>query len=157
MKAGRADAIQEGRWRLAVTTVDDQGQASSDRQAFTVNTTLGYVTTRFPYRRFVVRPGGTQTMTLGATLARPARVTVAVESVAGIRVRLLSQKLRPAGRFELRWDGRTLGGKGWAYTSTYVVRLTAKNDLGTVELTRSFGVLRAAPVKKPKPTLKQPG
>ena len=89
-------------------------------------------------------------MALGATLARPARVTVAVESVAGIRVRLLSQRFRPGGPFELRWDGRTLGGKGWAYTGNYVVRMTAKNELGTVELTKGFGVLRAAPVKKPK-------
>ena len=149
-KPGRTDEIPEGQWRLAVGSADDQGQVSSDRQSFSVNNTLGYVTVRLPYRRFVVRPGGTQTMTLGATLSRSARVTVTVESAAGIRVRTLSQKLRAAGPFELRWDGRTLGGKAWAYTGTYVVSITARNELGVVELRKSFGVLRAAPVKKPK-------
>lgn len=143
-------AYQEGRWRLDVSSVDDQGQSSADRQPFTVNNTLGSLTTRSAYRRFVVRPGGKQVLRIGATLTRAARVTVTIESKAGVRVRTLTSRTWPVGKLAIVWDGRTIGGKAWAYSGTYVVRVSAKNALGPVELARSFSVLRAAPVKKPK-------
>jgi len=150
LKPGRTGEIQEGRWRLDVASVDDQGQASADRQLFAVNNTLGYLTTASAYQRFVVRPGGKQVLQIGAALIREARVTVTVESKGGVRVRTLSSRAWPAGKLAIAWDGRTIGGKAWAYSGTYRVRVSAKNELGTVELTKSFSVLRAAPVKKPK-------
>lgn len=144
------EAYQEGRWRLDVSSVDDQGQSSADRQPFTVNNTLGYLTTRSAYRRFVVRPGGNQVLRIGTLLTRAARVTVTIESKAGVRVRTLTSRARLVGKLAIVWNGRTIGGKAWAYSGTYLVRVSAKNALGTVELKKNVSVLRAAPVKKPK-------
>jgi len=154
VRPGQNDELLEGRWRLSVTSVDDQGQSSIDRQPFTVDNTLGYLTTRSAYRRFVVRPGGKQALRIGATLTRAARVTVTIESNAGVRVRTLTSRPWPVGKLAIDWDGRTIGGKAWAYSGTYVVRVSARSALGTVELTKGVSVLRAAPVKKPKPKRK---
>jgi hypothetical protein len=71
-----------------------------------------------------------------------------VETSAGVPVaRVLRRRVEP-GRLLFQWDGRTNGGRRFAYGGAYVLRVTATNELGAVELTRNFSVLRAAPLPK---------
>jgi hypothetical protein len=78
---------------------------------------------------------------------------VTVETKAGVTVATALRQRAAAGRLRFAWDGRTFGGRRLAYGGSYVLRVRATNELGRVELTQSFGVLRAAPLpkKKPKP------
>ena len=78
-----------GRWTLKVAAVDDLGQPSEMTQAFTVNTTLGFLATA--PRKLFLPPGGRD---LGITWkqSRPARVVVTVETPAGEVVRTLARR-----------------------------------------------------------------
>jgi Phosphodiester glycosidase/FlgD Ig-like domain len=139
----------EGTWKLQVQAVDDAGQASQATQSFTVNNTLSEL--RLTPGRLVVREGGTKQLRAGVSLARAATVTVTVETSAGVPVaRLLRRRVEP-GRLLFSWDGRTAGGLRLAYGGEYLLRAKATNELGTVELTRTFGVLRAAPLAPKAP------
>jgi hypothetical protein len=143
-------APAEGRWRLELNATDDTGQVSTSSQRFTVNNTLGF--SRLSRRTLVVRKGGRQTISAGVTLTRPARVLATVETLGGVRVAAIALRRLQAGRFAAKWRGTTLGGKSFAYGGTYVVRFTATNELGSVDLVSPrFRVIRAAPLpKKPK-------
>jgi hypothetical protein len=139
-------APAEGAWQLKVEAVDDQGQTSASTQRFWVNNTLSAL--RFDRGRLVVRPRGTARLRAGVSLTRPATVVVMVETKAGIPVaRLLRRRVEP-GRLLFSWNGRTAGGRRLAYGGSYVMRVRAVNAVGTVELTRPFGVLRAAPLPR---------
>jgi hypothetical protein len=141
----------EGRWRLQVDAVDDAGEASTTTQVFTLNKTLSSL--RSTPRQLVVREGGKALLRAGVTLTRPAAMLVTVETKAGVTVATALRQRAAAGRLRFAWDGRTFGGRRLAYGGSYVLRVRATNELGRVELTQSFGVLRAAPLpkKKPKP------
>jgi hypothetical protein len=139
----------EGRWRLQVEAVDDVGEASTATQAFTLNNTLSAL--RSTPRTLVVRSGGKARLRAGVTLTRTAAVLVTIETKAGVTVAQPLRRRAAAGRLLFSWDGRTFGGRRLAYGGSYVLRVRATNDLGRVELTQGFGVLRAAPAKKKKP------
>ena len=115
--------------RLAV---DDIGQASEMEQAFTVNTTLGYLGHDAPQ---------------AVPAAAPAATSRSRGSRAGRRV-----SSSPSRRGRARWCGRSPGARYPAGSralvwngldrqrkavkgGTYVVRVVARNALGTIELT----------------------
>jgi hypothetical protein len=150
--AAKRAAPAEGRWRLDVTARDDLGRASSTRQAFTVNNTLGFV--KLASSRIVVRQKAGQRLRAGVTLTRPARVTATIETPTGVPVSVAAVRQAPAGRFLLEWAGTTNGGKSLVYAGRYVLRFRATNALGAVELTsRPFTVVRPP---SPKATPRTP-
>jgi len=105
----------EGSWRWVVTALDDQGQSSSVERRFTLNNTLGFLRASRGGANF--------------RLARPARVTVTVETSTGTIIRtLLSRRLGP-GATAARWTGKPLP------RGRYIVRVAATNELGRSELT----------------------
>ena len=141
-----APGATEGTWKLTVQAVDEEGQTSESSQSFSVNNPLS--TLRLTPSRLVVRAGGSKRLRAGVSLTRPATTTVMVETEAGVPVaRVLRRRVEP-GRLLFQWDGRTNGGRRFAFGGPYVLRVTATNELGTVELTRDFSVLRAAPLPK---------
>ena len=127
-----------GRWKLQVAAVDDLGQPSEMTQSFTVNTTVGFLATA--PRKLFLPPGGRD---LGITWkqSRPARVVVTVETPAGEVVRTLAQRAYAVGAPALVWNGldRT---KQAVKGGTYVIRVVAKNALGTIELSKPIRVQR---------------
>jgi Phosphodiester glycosidase/FlgD Ig-like domain len=147
--AAAPGAPAEGRWKLSVQAEDDQGETSETTQAFTVNNTLSAL--RLTPSRLVVREGGHQLLRAGVGMSRPATLTATVETRAGVTVATLLRKRVGVGRATFAWDGRTFGGRKLAFGGGYTLRVKAANQLGSVELTRPFSVLRAAPLPKPKP------
>jgi hypothetical protein len=143
-------APAEGRWQLDVAATDDVGRASAVRERFTVNNTLGHVV--LARRKITVRVRGKQFLQAGVNVTRAARLTVTVETRSGVRVATIAtRRVTKAGRFLVRWNGTTRGGRLFAYGGTYVLRFRAANQLGVTELTsKPFRVVRAAPVPKKK-------
>jgi flagellar hook assembly protein FlgD len=139
--AGRTDGgpEAEGRWRFAVTAVDDEGKASSADRAFVLNNTLGFLSVQG--RAVVSRRRGAR-IAIRYKLTRSARVTVAITSKTGQLVRVVrSNAQTQAGDAVTLWNGRQANGKV-VFSNTYVAKVTATNAAGTVELARSFGVRR---------------
>jgi hypothetical protein len=137
----------EGRWQLDVAATDDVGRASTTRERFTVNNTMGFV--KLSRRKITVRPRGKQVQQAGVTLTRAARVRVTVETRSGVRVATIANQRAKKGRFLVRWRGTTRGGRLFAYGGTYVLRFRASNALGVTELTsNAFKLVRAKPVAK---------
>jgi hypothetical protein len=144
----------EGRWQLVVSATDDQGRVSTARHSFTVNNTLGDV--KLSRRAFVARAGGRQFVQAGVTLTRPARLTVTVETRTGaVRVATIAVARAETGRFLVRWNGTTRGGRAFVYGGEYVLRFRAANELGVTELVSKpvrVTVIRATPKPdRPKP------
>ena len=129
----------EGRWTLTATALDEQGLASSASRSFDVNSTLGFV--RVEPRRLDVRRPRRMVSTVSWTLARPARVTVTVETARGARVRTLTRALFPASAQSVAWDAANGNGR-LVPTGPYTVRVSAANDIGRVELTAVIHVRR---------------
>jgi hypothetical protein len=128
----------QGKWKLVVDAVDDQGQASSAERAFSVNSTLGALRVS-PSTLALRRRGSTLRATF--TLARQARVSATVATASGAFVRSLRSRSLPAGGRALAWNGRDARGL-LVHTGRYVIRVAAQNELGTATLTASFGVRR---------------
>jgi hypothetical protein len=138
----------EGRWQLVVDATDDLARVSQAAQSFTVNNSLGF--TRLSRRTLVLRPGGTQSISAGAVLTRDSQVLATVETASGVRVGTVASFRAAAGRVRVTWSGRIRG--SLVHGGSYAIRFRASNELGAVELaTRSFRVVRAAPVKKKAP------
>ncbi|MEO5634708.1 phosphodiester glycosidase family protein [Gaiella sp.] len=135
---GTATPPVNGRWKLQVAAVDDLGQPSAMTQTFTVNTTVGFLVTA--PRKLFLPPGGRD---LGITWkqSRPARVVVTVETPAGEVVRTLARRVYPASTPALVWNGLDRTKKA-VKGGRYVVRVTAKNALGTIELSKPVRVQR---------------
>ena len=135
----RADgaAEPEGRWRFTVTAADDQGQQSSTDRLFSLNKTLGALAVQPTV--WVDRRGSTMRATF--TLAHPAVVRATVERPSGAVVRTVLRRPFAEGPASIGWDGRDTS-RVVAYRGRYVLRLRATNELGTVDLTRPFGVRR---------------
>jgi len=127
-----------GRWKLVVTAVDDTGQPSAMEQVFTVNTTVGYLSTT--PRKLFLPPLG-RDLAITWKQSRVARVVVTVETSTGEVVRTLARRFYPVSSPALVWNGldrerkAVKGGK-------YVVRVVARNALGTLELTHDVRVQR---------------
>ena len=137
--------MREGRWRLQVQAIDDTGQASSMAQAFTVNTTLGFL--RTVPRRLYLPPQG-RPLAVSWRLSRPARVRVTVEARDGTVVKVFPFRRYPRGAATLVWNGLARGRVPVA-GGAYLVRVVARNALGAVELTRRFGVQRIKGAPRP--------
>ncbi len=149
-----AVAPAEGRWQLDVTATDDQARASTARQTFTVNNTIGDV--KLSRRGFVARAGGRQYVQAGVTLTRPARLTVTVETrTGGVKVATIAVRRLDKGRFLVRWSGTTRGGRAFVYGGDYVLRFRAANQLGAVELVSK--PVRVTVIRTPKKKPKQSG
>jgi len=127
-----------GRWKLAVSALDDVGQPSEMTQSFIVNTTLGFLSTSPP--KLFLPPRGRD---LGITWkqSRPARVIVTVETPAGEVVRTLAKRSYPIGSPAVVWNGLDRN-KQAVKGGYYIVRVTARNALGTIELTHKLRVQR---------------
>jgi hypothetical protein len=134
----------EGRWTLSVSSTDDQGLPSSSTRRFWVNSTLGFL--RVQPNRVLLPPAGGN-VTFVWTQARAARVRVTVETPEGILIRTVSAGRFEAGTPSATWNGRLASGK-LVPGGRYVVRVTATNDVGTVELEGRLTVRRIAKPKR---------
>ena len=107
-------------------------------QVFTVNTTLGYLATT--PRKLFLPPLGRE-VAISWKQARAARVVVTVETAAGEVVRTLALRRYQPGQPGVVWNGldrRRTAVKG----GKYIIRVVARNALGTIELTRPLRVQR---------------
>jgi hypothetical protein len=130
----------EGRWRLSVAAVDDAGQTSTADRPFSLNRTLGSLSVSPSLLR--VRPQG-PVLNASFTLTRQSDVRVVVESAAGAVVAVAARVRLAPGPQTLAWNGRVSGGR-LAHTGRYVLRVTATNELGKMDLAQPFSVRRAA-------------
>jgi flagellar hook assembly protein FlgD len=129
--------MPEGTWRFAVTATDDLGRTSTADRSFSLNTTLGFLDV--PPTAVARRSGSN--LTASFTLAHPARVQVTLERASGAVVRALLQANLQAGPATVRWDGRDAN-RVRASTGRYRLRVSATNELGTVDLSRSVAIRR---------------
>jgi hypothetical protein len=113
----------EGAWTFRVVADDDLGRHSTADRQFSVNKTLGFLTARATGRRVVAT----------FKLARSARVTARVETPGGSLVQTLPARSLPAGDASTSWSGRA---------GSYLLSVTAANDVGSVELTAPFTLRR---------------
>jgi len=120
-------ALPEGKWTWKVSATDDLGRQSEAERSFSYNTTLKSVTVD----PSVLRRGSSVTVT--ADLARPAALKVTVERGNTVLRTLLKRQV-VAGKTTIAWNGR-LPGKLLAPVGSYVVRVTATNQIGAAELT----------------------
>jgi Phosphodiester glycosidase len=127
--------MAEGRWRWVVEATDvARGHETRMERTFRVNKTLGDL--RLSTRSMQVRPRQGGRLGISVDLTRQARVNVVVLGADGrVRRALFRGDLEPA-RHGWRWNGRT-GSGGVVRSGTFVVRVTARNELGTVSLRRS--------------------
>jgi Phosphodiester glycosidase/FlgD Ig-like domain len=139
--AGRTDGgpEPEGRWRFAVTAVDQDGKTSSADRSFMLNNTLGFLTVQ-PSRAVVQRRRGGR-IAIRFRLARPARVSITITSKTGQLLRVVRNAQEQAGNVEAFWDGRYPNRKP-VFSGTYVAKVTTTNGAGRSELARSFRVRR---------------
>jgi flagellar hook assembly protein FlgD len=133
------DSEPEGRWRFAVTAVDDQGKTSAADRAFMLNNTLGFLTVQ-PARAVVHRRRGGR-IAIQFRLTRAARISVSITSRTGQLLRVIRNGQAPAGQVSAVWDGR-YPNRRVVFSGTYVAKVTAINGAGRAELARSFRVRR---------------
>ena len=134
----------EGRWTLSVSAIDDQGLPSSATRRFWVNSTLGFL--RIAPGRLVLPPARASA-TIGWAQSRAARVRVTVETPEGVLIRTVAARRFEPGTPSVAWNGRLPSGK-LAPGGRYVVRVTATNEVGTVDLSGSLTVRRTAKPKR---------
>jgi hypothetical protein len=129
----------EGRWRFAVTAVDEEGKTSSADRAFMLNNTMGFLTVQ-PSRAVISRRRGGR-IAIRFRLTRPANVSISITSKTGQLLRVVRNGQAPAGQVTAVWDGRYPNRKA-VFSGTYVAKVTAINSAGRAELARSFRVRR---------------
>jgi hypothetical protein len=130
----------DGRWTFTVTAVDDQGLSTSASRPFALNRTLAGLSVRPSLVRVRKRSGGR--LSASFALARDALVTVRVETRAGAVVTVAARKRLGPGAQTVTWNGRV--GTRPARPGTYVLRVIATNQVGSMDLVRPFQVRRAA-------------
>ncbi len=129
----------EGTWRWSLSATDDLGRASSFERVFTLNDTLGFARA-VPLSLSVPRRNARAVAQ--ATLTRAATLTSRIETIGGALVRDLSKGVgAQPGTVTVSWDGRTDRGVV-VHSGTFVARVTARNELGSVSLAAKFGVRR---------------
>jgi hypothetical protein len=134
-------AMAEGLWRWEVEAVESgTGRVTEMQRAFRVNKTLGHL--RLSRPRMWVKPRRGGRLGVSVALTRRARLQVLVLGPGGNVRRALFRGERGPGQHAWRWNGKTGAGKV-VDAGTYVVRVTARNQLGAVSLRRSFRVLRS--------------
>jgi exopolysaccharide biosynthesis protein len=134
----------QGRWRLTVSATDDVGQPSEMTQTFLVNSTVGFLATS-PTKLFLPPYG--RDLRIGWKQTTAAAVVVTVETRAGEVLRTLAKRRYAPGGQGVTWNGLDRSKKpvkgGW-----YVVRVVAKNALGTADLSRTLRVQRIVGAKR---------
>jgi hypothetical protein len=128
----------EGAWRFVVSAVDDLGRQSAAERPFALNTTLAFLR---PADRAVRAPAAEQPVAT-YELARAADVDVTIETERGTVVRRLQRARLEPGAQTVVWDGADDAGRP-AWSGRYVVRVTARNEVGAVALTAPLSVQRA--------------
>ena len=113
----------EGAWTFRVVADDDQGRRSTADRQFSLNETLGFLSAQASGTRVTAR----------FKLARPARVVPRIETPAGAIVQTLSSRSLGSGDATVTWSGRP---------GSYVLSITATNDVGSVELFAPFRLRR---------------
>jgi hypothetical protein len=113
----------EGAWTFRVTADDDLGRRSVADRQFSLNNTLGFLSTRTNRRRLVA----------SFKLARPARVALRIETTGGAIVRTLPGRSVAQGDVSVTWRGRP---------GRYVFSVTATSSAGAVELAAPFRLRR---------------
>jgi hypothetical protein len=108
---------------------------------FWVNSTLGFLELT-PPRLLRVPPRGSPA-TISWRQSRPAYVTVSVETLGGIRVHTVVRRRYEAGTGSAVWDGRLRGGER-VPGGRYRIRVSARNEVGTVSLGWKLWVRRVA-------------
>jgi flagellar hook assembly protein FlgD len=111
----------EGRYRWNVTATDDLGRSSTAERTFTLDDTLGFLRISRNARR------------ISFTLARKAKIRVAVETTDGDILRTVAAGARRAGKVTVRWNGRDGRGKR-VRSGSYVVHVAATSAIGLSEL-----------------------
>jgi hypothetical protein len=134
----------EGRWTLTVAAMDDQGLASTAVRRFWVNSTLGYLGVQ--PRTLFLPPTG-RNATIAWTQARAGQVVVTVETLGGIVVRTIVKQRFEVGPASVIWDGRQRDGRA-AFGGLYRIRVSARNEVGTVSLEQQLRVRRIAGARK---------
>ncbi|HXV34751.1 MAG TPA: phosphodiester glycosidase family protein [Gaiellaceae bacterium] len=133
--------MPDGTWRwIAEATDEATGEKSRMVRQFKVNKTLGHLRlSRAPVR---VRPPTAGRLDISVRLTRSARLTVAVLGTDGkVRRTVFAGEAAP-GTKRWRWNARTGSGRV-APPGSYVVRVTARNEIGAVSLRRPVRVLLA--------------
>jgi hypothetical protein len=133
-----ADPPVQGRWKLTVAATDDVGQPSEMTQTFLVNTTVGFLTAR-PAKLFL--PPAGRELRIGWKQTKAARVVVTVETSAGVVVRTLATRTYAPGAHAVTWNGLDRTRKA-VKGGRYVMRVVARNALGTLDLNRPVRVQR---------------
>jgi len=113
----------EGAWTFRTVADDDLGRHSVADRQFGLNNTLGFVTAAASHRR----------VTGTFKLARPARISLRIETPGGGIVKTLATRSLAAGDGSISWQGRP---------GSYVFSATATNEVGAVELTVPFRLRR---------------
>jgi hypothetical protein len=121
----------EGTWHWNIQATDDQNQVSVADQPFQYDVTLSAVNVP---RSASDRSG----IVARFQLSRPAAVTLQVETPTGAIVRTMPPVQLPAGPGSVRWDGTLADGLTRVYPGSYVARVSAKSQVGTMELTAPF-------------------
>ena len=139
-----ADGPTQGRWKLTVSATDDVGQPSEMTQAFLVNSTIGFLVTE--PKKLLLPPAGRDLRIIWQQ-TKYARVVVTVETPAGEVVRTLAKRRYGPGPQGVTWNGLDRSRKA-VKGGKYIVRVVAKNPLGTIDLARGLRVER---IVGPKP------
>ncbi len=105
-----------------------------------MNTTLGFL--RVAPSKLVLRRTSGRSAPISWQQASAARVRVTVETHDGAVVRTVAKGTLEPGEQFASWNGRAKNGKR-VRDGSYVVRVRATNDLGSVSLTRPLVVRRA--------------
>lgn len=126
----------QGRWKLAVTAIDDLGQQTTMAREFTVDDSIGFLTVSPP--RLFLPPGG-RDLTISWKMGAPARVVATVETKDDTVVRTLAVGKFPVGDKSVVWNGLDRTGKR-VKGGVYRAHLVARSSFGTVELVKTFTV-----------------
>jgi hypothetical protein len=111
----------EGRYHWTVSATDDLGRASTHDRSFSLDRTLGFLNVSSGARRITF------------TLARDAKVRVAIETRHGGILRTITAGPRAPGAVSVTWNGRDGRGKR-VRRGTYVVHVAATSTVGLSEL-----------------------
>jgi hypothetical protein len=109
-----------------------------------VNSTLGFFVLR-PRHLLLVPPQGRPAI-ISWRLSRRALVTVTVETTSGVRIHTVAKRRFEPGRASVVWNGRLRNGVR-PLRGTYRIRVSARNELGTVSLDRKLRIRRIAAPK----------
>jgi hypothetical protein len=121
---------QEGTWHWIVQATDDLNRTSTIDRTFQVDFTLSAL--RVP--RSVPRSAG---VTVRFTLSRPARVALRIETRLGTIVKTFPARALSDGEQSLQWDAH-LSKKTKAFPGSYVARVIATSEIGTMDLAAPF-------------------